>query len=167
MNGMRLVCALNADLSALAGALEIVNGPRGTRFYRVDFEVCVYFGGTQLRATLQWKENVSTRNSPPVLVNKIAGASTGRSGRGDSLQSVYVRISHTRAPWQKANVYAVTEYLTGYFFRGADEEGGRRFPVDEDGTIVTEMDRLIERRFYIPFALSTCVNSQMRKLPCS
>jgi hypothetical protein len=73
VKGMRLVCTLSANLSALAGALQITTGPRGKRFYRVDYDVCVYFGGTQLRATLQWKENVSTRNSPPVLVNKIAG----------------------------------------------------------------------------------------------
>ena len=57
---MRLVCTLNADLSALAGGLKIQTGPHGERFYRVDYNVCVYFGGTQLRAYLQWKERVST-----------------------------------------------------------------------------------------------------------
>jgi hypothetical protein len=57
---MRLVCTLNADLSALAGALQIQTGKRGKMFYRVDYNVCVYFGGTQLRANLQWKENVGT-----------------------------------------------------------------------------------------------------------
>jgi hypothetical protein len=57
---MRLICTLNADLSALAGALQIQTGPRGKKFYRVDYNVCVYFGGTQLRAKLQWKEKVST-----------------------------------------------------------------------------------------------------------
>jgi hypothetical protein len=55
---MRLICTLNANLSALAGALEIQTGSHGQRFYRVDYNVCVYFGGTQLRANLQWKERV-------------------------------------------------------------------------------------------------------------
>jgi len=59
MNGMRLICILNADLSALTGALKIQSGERGKRFYRVDYDVCVYFGGTQLRANIQWKEKVS------------------------------------------------------------------------------------------------------------
>jgi hypothetical protein len=63
VKGMRLICTLNADLSALAGALQIQTGPRRRRFYRVDYNVCVYFGGTQLRANLQWKQNVSTFTS--------------------------------------------------------------------------------------------------------
>jgi hypothetical protein len=57
---MRLICTLNADLSSLTGALKTTTGPRGKKFYRVDYTVCVYFGGTQLRANLQWKENVGT-----------------------------------------------------------------------------------------------------------
>jgi hypothetical protein len=38
-------------------------GPRGKRFYRVDYDVCIYFGGTQLQAKLQWKESVSVSSS--------------------------------------------------------------------------------------------------------
>jgi len=60
IEGMRLICTLNANLSALAGALQIQAGPQGKQFYRVDYNVCVYFGGTQLRANLQWKEKVGT-----------------------------------------------------------------------------------------------------------
>ena len=71
---MRLICTLNADLSALAGGLQIATGPRKKKFYRVDYDVCVYFGGTQLRAKLQWKEKVSpsiSRN--PFLLTKSQG----------------------------------------------------------------------------------------------
>lgn len=60
LEGMRLICTLNANLSALAGGLQIRNGPHGTKFYQVDYHVCVYFGGTQLRAKLQWYQKVST-----------------------------------------------------------------------------------------------------------
>jgi hypothetical protein len=63
MKGMRLICTLSADLSALAGALQLQTGPHGGRFYRVDYNVCVYFGGTQLRAHLEWEERVSTFTS--------------------------------------------------------------------------------------------------------
>lgn len=57
---MRLICTLNADLSALAGAIQIRHRHRGRRFYRVDYNVCVYFGGTQLCAKLQWYRAVSS-----------------------------------------------------------------------------------------------------------
>jgi len=66
MEGMRFIGNLNADLSALAAGLPIKNGPRGMRFYRVDYDVCVYSGGTRLLAGLQWREGVSifaSRNS--------------------------------------------------------------------------------------------------------
>jgi hypothetical protein len=59
LEGMRLICTLNANLSQLAGGLRVTTGRRGKRFYRIDYDVCVYFGGTQLRANLQWKERVS------------------------------------------------------------------------------------------------------------
>jgi len=60
---MRLICTLKADLSALARVLQKQTGAHGKKFYRVDYIVCVYFGGTQLRAKLQWKERVSTFTS--------------------------------------------------------------------------------------------------------
>jgi hypothetical protein len=66
MKGMSHVCTLKADLSSLAGALQPQEGKKiifkrdGKPFYRVDYEVCVYFGGTQLCANLQWKDYVGT-----------------------------------------------------------------------------------------------------------
>jgi hypothetical protein len=70
VKGMSRICTLKADLSALAGALQPQEGKKrifkrnGKPFYRVDYYVCVYFGGTQLRANLQWKDNVSPFASP-------------------------------------------------------------------------------------------------------
>ncbi|KIM26377.1 hypothetical protein M408DRAFT_330568 [Serendipita vermifera MAFF 305830] len=68
LKGMRLICTLNADLSALEGGLQMMNGPRGTKFYRVDYNVCVYFGGTQIRAKLQWKEKGVIRESQVAVI---------------------------------------------------------------------------------------------------
>lgn len=68
MNGMRLICTLQANLSAFAGGLELKNGPRGKKFYQVDYDVCVYFGGTQLRAKLQWKEKGKLREGPVTVM---------------------------------------------------------------------------------------------------
>ncbi|KIM26383.1 hypothetical protein M408DRAFT_192539 [Serendipita vermifera MAFF 305830] len=70
--GMRLICTLNANLSTLAGGLQIKNGPRGKRFYRVDYDVCVYFGGTQLRAKLEWKERGRYREGPVTVMPYIS-----------------------------------------------------------------------------------------------
>lgn len=64
LEGMRLICTLNADLSAVSGALQMREGPKGKSFYRVDYAVCIYFGGTQLRAAIQWKEVGVFRESP-------------------------------------------------------------------------------------------------------
>lgn len=75
LEGMRPICTLSANLSALAGGLQIRNGPRGKRFYRVDYDVYVYFGGTQLHAKLQWKEGVGTfacRNPSPLTISQKA-----------------------------------------------------------------------------------------------
>lgn len=72
LSGMRHICTLNADLSALAGQLRIKNEPGGKKFYRVDYEVCIYFGGTQLRAKLQWKENGVLRESPVAIMPYVS-----------------------------------------------------------------------------------------------
>ncbi|KIM20156.1 hypothetical protein M408DRAFT_334112 [Serendipita vermifera MAFF 305830] len=70
--GMRLICTLNADLSALAGGLQIKNGARGQTFYRVDYDVCVYFKGTQLRAKLEWKEKGRFREGPVTVMPYVS-----------------------------------------------------------------------------------------------
>lgn len=72
LKGMRLICTLKADLSAIIGGLQINNGPRGTKFYRVDYNVCVYFGGTQLCAKLQWREKGVFRESQVTVMPYIS-----------------------------------------------------------------------------------------------
>ncbi|KIM20151.1 hypothetical protein M408DRAFT_30596, partial [Serendipita vermifera MAFF 305830] len=72
LEGMRLICTLNANLSTLAGGLQIKSGPRGKRFYQVDYDVCVYFGGTQLRAKLEWKERGRFREGPVTVMPYIS-----------------------------------------------------------------------------------------------
>jgi hypothetical protein len=55
---MRYLCYLRGDLSALKPAINHRYTPQGEKFWQVDYNVCVTFGGTQLRACLQWYENV-------------------------------------------------------------------------------------------------------------
>jgi hypothetical protein len=55
---MKTLCTLKADLSGLRGSLK-QEGGSGKTYYQVDFDIAVKFGGTQLQATIQWKEGVS------------------------------------------------------------------------------------------------------------
>ncbi|KIM24672.1 hypothetical protein M408DRAFT_331646 [Serendipita vermifera MAFF 305830] len=69
---MRRVCTLKADLSGLARSLKVQKGPRGQDFWRVEHSVAVLFGGTQLRARLQWYEGDQLREGPvSVIPNSI------------------------------------------------------------------------------------------------
>ncbi|KIM23508.1 hypothetical protein M408DRAFT_27851 [Serendipita vermifera MAFF 305830] len=72
MKGMRLICTLHANLSALAEGLQIQRGPRGTKFYRVDYDVYVSFGGTQLHAKIQWKEKGVLREGPVTVMPYVS-----------------------------------------------------------------------------------------------
>lgn len=56
---MRLLCTLTADLSAIAPSLQQKRVLHGKMYYQVEFDVCVFFGGTQVRARLQWYDKVS------------------------------------------------------------------------------------------------------------
>jgi len=57
-----MLCAIEVDLSHLP--LPPLSKPSGKGiYYRVDYEVILLFGLTELKAMVAWKENVS-----PVLV---------------------------------------------------------------------------------------------------
>ncbi|KIM20152.1 hypothetical protein M408DRAFT_334110 [Serendipita vermifera MAFF 305830] len=72
IKGMRLLCTLKADLSALAGGLRVMSGFRGKKHYRVDYTVCVYFGDTQLHAKLQWKEKGTFRETEVNVISDVS-----------------------------------------------------------------------------------------------
>lgn len=52
-------CTIEADLDNLSGALEQEVGIHGDSYWSLIFDVCIRFGGTELEAYLEWKENVS------------------------------------------------------------------------------------------------------------
>ncbi|KIM20211.1 hypothetical protein M408DRAFT_334072 [Serendipita vermifera MAFF 305830] len=66
--GMRFMCTLDADLSALVSSLTAKSNSRGEKFYRVDYDVCIHFGGTRLRASLEWQEGKRTRRGPVSVI---------------------------------------------------------------------------------------------------
>jgi hypothetical protein len=54
---MRKICTVTADLPQLVPALEMKMGAHG-RFWIVNFEIVIRFGGTRLRAYMKWKDEV-------------------------------------------------------------------------------------------------------------
>ncbi|KAH7096190.1 hypothetical protein BKA62DRAFT_720363 [Auriculariales sp. MPI-PUGE-AT-0066] len=60
----RNVCTVSADLSGLENSLRSMNGIHGRQYWRVDFEVEIFFGQTSLCAKLVWNEGVSAPALP-------------------------------------------------------------------------------------------------------
>jgi hypothetical protein len=59
LGGFQKSCTIAADLNNLSGALEPRIGAHGSMYWRLYFDVCIRFGGTELEAYLEWEENVS------------------------------------------------------------------------------------------------------------
>ena len=57
-SGFSDCCTILADLNNLSGSLVPRIGVHGKMYWRLDFDVCVRFGGTELEAYLEWEENV-------------------------------------------------------------------------------------------------------------
>ncbi|KAH7100092.1 hypothetical protein BKA62DRAFT_831207 [Auriculariales sp. MPI-PUGE-AT-0066] len=57
VQGVRRVCTISADMSALRGSMTLLTGTTGEKYYRVAFSARLYFGQTALSAELCWKEN--------------------------------------------------------------------------------------------------------------
>jgi hypothetical protein len=57
IDGFTLACDLKADLSGLSGALSKTYGPKGV-YWRVDFQIGILFGKSEVGALIIWKENV-------------------------------------------------------------------------------------------------------------
>lgn len=64
---LRELCTIKANLSGIQNSLQRKVGPKGV-YYRVDFDVVVRFGGTQLQARLQWEEGGITREGPVTII---------------------------------------------------------------------------------------------------
>ncbi|KAF8695037.1 ATP binding, partial [Rhizoctonia solani] len=57
--GFQEACKIRANLRNLEGALVSATGKHGSRYWTLDFDVCIRFGGTELESYLEWSENVS------------------------------------------------------------------------------------------------------------
>ena len=67
MPNIRHACTLKADLSGLQRFLKVQKTSAGQDFWKVKYQVKVFFGGTSLKARMTWYEGVSiSRFHPPV-----------------------------------------------------------------------------------------------------
>lgn len=59
------LCTVTADTSQMAGSLEPIVGLAGIEYYRLEFDVILQFGLTELKAIISWIENVSVNFTVP------------------------------------------------------------------------------------------------------
>jgi hypothetical protein len=56
------LCYIEADTSRVCKALTPQRTPKGT-YYKMEFDIILSFGLTELTGQIAWKENVSGRSS--------------------------------------------------------------------------------------------------------
>lgn len=57
--GFRKVCVIKGDMRNLEGTLKKKEGLFDDPYWAVELDVCMRFGGTELKAYLEWEDNVS------------------------------------------------------------------------------------------------------------
>ncbi|KAB5593090.1 Heat shock protein HSP70 [Ceratobasidium theobromae] len=67
-DGVQPSCVISANLASLGGALEPRIGTNGAMYWRLYFEVCMRFGGTEFEAFLEWEEGGGVRTSDAEIV---------------------------------------------------------------------------------------------------
>ncbi|KAG8793239.1 hypothetical protein FRC12_003456 [Ceratobasidium sp. 428] len=65
--GYERICEVEADLSGMSRALEKRSGPKGD-YYRLEYTIALQFGGTELRAFLEWKQAGKTHTGPASII---------------------------------------------------------------------------------------------------
>ncbi|CCO31393.1 hypothetical protein BN14_05434 [Rhizoctonia solani AG-1 IB] len=57
--GFQRSCTVRANLKNLQGALKSSIGINGNRYWTLNYDVCIRFGGTELEGYMEWEEKVS------------------------------------------------------------------------------------------------------------
>ncbi|KAG9079180.1 hypothetical protein FRC06_007897 [Ceratobasidium sp. 370] len=67
-DGFSVVCSITADLSGMRGSLKKQRGEHGV-YYELVFQLCLEFGGVELKAFLEWSEKgITKRSDAKILV---------------------------------------------------------------------------------------------------
>ncbi|QRV90326.1 heat shock protein 70 kDa 12A [Ceratobasidium sp. AG-Ba] len=67
IEGFKLICKIDADLSGLRGSLMRETGDHRT-YYKLHFDLCLEFGGVELKAYVEWNEKRMTRRSEAKII---------------------------------------------------------------------------------------------------
>ncbi|ELU36012.1 hypothetical protein AG1IA_09958 [Rhizoctonia solani AG-1 IA] len=62
-SGFQEACTIRANLQHLEGALVSAMGKHGSRYWTLQFDICIRFGGTELESYLEWEDNVGIFDS--------------------------------------------------------------------------------------------------------
>ncbi|KAF8336893.1 uncharacterized protein EI90DRAFT_3013883 [Cantharellus anzutake] len=65
--GFEEICTISADMSGLSGALEECQGVQG-KYWKLRFNICIKFGGTELQAYITWTEDGKNRTSEAQII---------------------------------------------------------------------------------------------------
>ncbi|CAE7195404.1 unnamed protein product, partial [Rhizoctonia solani] len=78
LNGIMLpkfqhVCTIRANLRNLQGALKSAVGTHGSRYWTLNYDVCIRFGGTELEGYMEWGEQGIKRTGPVTIISQEIG----------------------------------------------------------------------------------------------
>lgn len=68
--GFQNVCTIRANLKNLQGALKSAVGSHGSRYWTLNYDVCIRFGGTELEGYMEWEERGVKRRGPVTIISQ-------------------------------------------------------------------------------------------------
>ncbi|KAH7336860.1 hypothetical protein B0J17DRAFT_718775 [Rhizoctonia solani] len=68
LDKFRNVCTISANMNSARGAVKAKTSSSGSKYWRLNFSVCIRFGGTELESYLEWMENGIKRTGPASII---------------------------------------------------------------------------------------------------
>ncbi|KAF8754983.1 ATP binding [Rhizoctonia solani] len=121
-SGFQEACTIRANLQHLEGALVSAMGKHGSRYWTLQFDICIRFGGTELESYLEWEENVGIFDSyTPLETDNTAFGDQSRQTPVDAgsppLDAVGSRpelpvgvLARANSPFQQRHIFAPSNY---------------------------------------------------------
>lgn len=90
----KVLCRVTANTRAAAKTLELQRRPNGETFYKLDYELVLIFGLTELQAYVSWKHKVSVPWSQSV---SVPSSDVLALGKREKVRFIMWNISRARA----------------------------------------------------------------------
>ncbi|KAJ1303450.1 hypothetical protein OPQ81_011639 [Rhizoctonia solani] len=68
--GFQKSCTIRANLKNLQGALQSSVGSHGSRYWTLNYDICIRFGGTELEGYMEWEERGIKRMGPVTIISQ-------------------------------------------------------------------------------------------------